>query len=32
VSRDPVRDLLFIAVVVVFFLLSAAYVRGCERL
>jgi len=26
------RDVLFIVVVLVFFLLSAAYVRGCERL
>jgi len=26
------KDLLFIAAAVVFFLLSAAYARGCERL
>jgi len=26
------KDALFIAIVVVFFLLSAAYTRGCERL
>jgi hypothetical protein len=30
--RDAMTDLVFIAIVVVFFLLSAAYVRGCERL
>jgi len=26
------RDLLFIGIAIVFFLLSAAYARGCERL
>jgi hypothetical protein len=26
------KDLLFIAIVVAFFVLSGAYVRGCERL
>jgi len=26
------RDFLFVVVVLIFFLLSAAYVRGCERL
>jgi len=26
------KDILFVALVVVFFLLSAAYARGCERL
>jgi len=26
------KDLLFIGIVALFFLVSAAYVRGCERL
>jgi hypothetical protein len=26
------KDLLFIGIVAVFFLVSAAYVRGCDRL
>jgi hypothetical protein len=30
--RAPMLDLIFIATTVAFFALSAAYVRGCERL
>jgi hypothetical protein len=30
--RNAMKDLVFVVVVLVFFLLSAAYIRGCERL
>jgi preprotein translocase subunit SecE len=31
-ERETMKDFLFVVVVLIFFLLSAAYVRGCERL
>jgi hypothetical protein len=29
--EDAMKDLLFVVITVVFFLLSAAYIRGCEK-